>query len=304
LTSLSNDRAGREFFKEIVVVDNSPDQELKFDQAMWPFEVRFIENRQNVGFARACNQGAEGAACEYLLFLNPDTEVFEGAISQAVEFMDSAAAAEMRIGICGVQTIGDDGTTIPSCARFPSPRRIANISTGLARLLPQKFPSLLMTDWPHNSSAVVDQVAGAFFLVRTHLFRTLGGFDEDFFVYFEEVDFCYRAYQRGWRTYFLHGPNIYHKGGGASSNALPERLFYSLRSRLLYFAKHYPPQSLAVVALLTIIVEPLIRIASAAMPGSSVRIPTIASAMRQLLEWIVRGGGFAQIVGLNRARKA
>jgi len=109
----------------------------------------------------------------------------------------------------------------------------------------------------------VDQIIGAFFLVRRSLFDALGGFDPRFFVYFEEVDFSLRALQAGFRSYYLASSTAYHKGGGSSHQAKAARLFYSLRSRLLYGFKHFSFLDAFALALLTLTVEMAARLLAA-----------------------------------------
>ncbi len=112
-------------------------------------------------------------------------------------------------------------------------------------------------------SREVDQIIGAFFLVRRTLFEALSGFDPRFFVYFEEVDFSLRARQAGFRSYYLAGTTVYHKGGGSSQQAKAARLFYSLRSRLLYGFKHYSFLDAFTLALLTLTIEMVARLLAA-----------------------------------------
>jgi GT2 family glycosyltransferase len=117
-----------------------------------------------------------------------------------------------------------------------------------------------MIEWDHKSDSIVDQVIGAFFLVRKELFDKLDGFDERFFVYFEEVDFSLRAYNAGWKSAFLSKSKVYHKGGGTSEKIKARRLFYSLRSRILYGYKHFNLLSATSLMLLTLFVEPWARL--------------------------------------------
>ena len=110
---------------------------------------------------------------------------------------------------------------------------------GLDRLWPHRFPSHFMTDWDYRENREVDQVSGAFFLVRRKVFEELNGFDERFFMYFEDLDFAYRAKQAGWRSFYLADAQAVHFGGGASYQVKGKRLYYVLNSRALYVAKHF-----------------------------------------------------------------
>jgi GT2 family glycosyltransferase len=129
-----------------------------------------------------------------------------------------------------------------------------------------------MREWDHASDREVDQVMGAFFMTRSVLFSALGGFDERFFVYFEEVDFSYRAHLAGWRSMYLSDVRAYHKGGGTSEMAKANRLFYSLRSRILYSYKHFTWSSATAVLIVTAVIEPAARIVMAGVRMSLAEI--------------------------------
>jgi len=121
-----------------------------------------------------------------------------------------------------------------------------------------------MVEWNHRQSREVDQVMGAFFLVRRSVFEALGGFDERFFVYFEEVDLSLRARALGCRTFYLSTVQAYHHGSGRVRKRMQAtRLFYSLRSRILYAYKHFNPGTATLVTLGTLFVEPVSRLAVA-----------------------------------------
>lgn len=242
----------------VVIVDNaSTDDSLDRVGRLLdlPFKPRIIRNLENCGFGKACNLGAHQANSEYLLFLNPDAALYADTLTKALAFMQDQANAQF--GICGVQLLDDAGDISRSCSRLPSlPSFVAN-AVGLDRF----FPRLghFMNEWDHSQNREVGQVIGAFFLVRRTLFDTLQGFDERFFVYFEEVDFSYRAHQAGWRSVYLADAQAFHAGGGTSNQVKARRLFYFLRSRLLYSFKHLSWISAFVVLLVTLSVEPILR---------------------------------------------
>jgi GT2 family glycosyltransferase len=155
--------------------------------------------------------------------------------------------------------VDDHDRVLASCARFPSVTNFLAAMVGLDKLLPRVFPPHLMSDWSHTATADVAQVIGAFFLVRTSLFRSLAGFDERFFLYFEEVDFSLRANRAGWTSRYLIGARAFHRGEGTTYQIRSERLFYSLRSRLLYCFKHFPAVWAVAVLGATLFLEPLAR---------------------------------------------
>lgn len=247
----------------VTVVDNaSTDGSVKHLNALAAAgRIALVRLPENAGFARACNIGATHSCAEFILFLNPDARIHEATIVRAVEFMRSQAG--LSYGICGVRLEGDRGITQRHCARFPTLRTFVGKVLGLNHLFPRLFPPHFMVEFDHESSREVDQVIGAFFFVRRSVFEALGGFDEQFFVYFEELDFSLRARKAGWRTWYLAEAHAYHKGGGSSDQVKAKRLFYSLRSRLLYGFKHFGAIEAWALVLLTSLLEPLVRLAQA-----------------------------------------
>ena len=239
---------------QIIVVDNG-----SIDGSEASVEglsnVTLIGNCANLGFGKACNLGAKQAKGEYLLFLNPDAALYADTLPKALAFMQDPVNS--GVGICGVQLLDETSHLSRSCARFPSPLGFALQSVGVGKL----FPGVghVMAEWDHSVTRAVDQVIGAFFLVRRELFEALSGFDEQFFVYFEEVDFSYRASQAGWKSVYLAEAQAFHAGGGTSKHIKARRLFYSLRSRLLYAFKHFYWVGALVVLLTTLLIEPVSR---------------------------------------------
>ncbi|WP_454021127.1 glycosyltransferase family 2 protein [Azospirillum sp. Marseille-Q6669] len=220
-----------------------------------------LRNPENRGFAAACNQGAAGSHADWLLFLNPDTRLSDRSLAPALAFL--AEPAQARTGILGIRLVDEAGRTQRSCARAPTPGRILAQAMGLDRLAPSLFPPHFMTEWDHLDSRPVDQVMGAFLLIRRSLFEGLGGFDERFFVYFDDVDLCLRARRAGWEVVHFAGAEAYHRGGGTTEQVRDRRLFYALRSRMQFAAKHFSAPAAALVAAATLMVEPLTRLAHA-----------------------------------------
>ena len=176
------------------------------------------------------------------------------------------------IGIIGVQLLDNSGNVARTCSRFPTLVTFFSQILGLNHIFPGYFPSHFMKEWDHRESREVDQVMGAFFLIRRSLFQRLGGFDERFFVYFEDLDLSYRAWKSGWKSFYLADAQAYHKGGGTTRQIKDRRLFYSLRSRILYSYKHFGWWSATAVTLMTLIVEPFTRLAWATVRCSGTEI--------------------------------
>ena len=256
---------GGDVVKRVTVVDNgSTDQSLEIDGHGLPLEI--VRTGENLGFAKACNLGAARSQAEYILFLNPDARLTEGVLTRVLNFMESEDAA--ATGICGVRLLDEFGETHRHCARFPIWRTYLGKALGLDGRIPALFPGHFMVEFDHESNRAVDQVIGAFFFVRRALFDKLGGFDERFFVYFEEVDLSLRAKQAGWTTWYLADAAAFHKSGGSSEQVKATRLFYSVRSRMLYALKHFSIAEAAVVIAVSVLLEPISRVALAVLHRS------------------------------------
>lgn len=246
---------------QVVVVDNASTDGSADGLVADGVPLTVLRNTANRGFAAACNQGAAGARGDWLLFLNPDTRLSAASLAPALAFLADPARA--RVGILGVRLVDEAGRTQRSCARAPTPGRILAQAVGLDRLWPGVFPPHFMTGWDHADTRPVDQVMGAFLLIRRGLFEELGGFDERFFVYFDDVDLCLRARRAGWEVVHFAGAEAFHKGCGTTDQVRDLRLFYALRSRILFAAKHFPPAAATLVTAATLTVEPLTRLAHA-----------------------------------------
>lgn len=286
LTSIARSDVDAVTVAGVTVVDNasSDDSAKHLDDIPPPLAV--IRNRTNVGFAAACNQGAAGSSADYLLFLNPDTRLFPETLAVVTRFMESEQAA--AIGICGVQVVDGDGSSRFSCARFPSLRVLFGRITGLHAVLPRLFPSYHLAADQLQRSQVVDQVIGAFYLVRRELFTRLGGFDERYFLYFEEVDFALRARSQGAHSYFLREASVLHVGNVSSNQVRDARLYHSLRSRLLFGYRHWPRWQANLLVVLTITLEPAARLTKAALRRSTPELSATTAAYRRLFGDLAR----------------
>lgn len=156
------------------------------------------------------------------------------------------------------------------------------MSLGFDKLLPNIFPAHFMTEWDHLDSRVVDQVMGSFLLIRKDLFKRLNGFDERFFVYYEDADLSLRAKQNGYLSYYLSAASVYHKGGGVSEKVKAQRLFYNLRSKILYSRKHFNFLSACFVSFVILFCEPVTRVINAIFGGSIDSIKEILSGYKKL----------------------
>ena len=222
----------------VVVLDNaSDDGSADAVAAAFP-QVELIRSPDNLGFARANNVIAETAATEWLLLLNSDTEVLPGAIDDLLAF----ARANPAHGIYGGRTLFPDGSlNRGSCYDRLTPWSAFCHATGLVAAFRDSalFDTENIGGWARDSVREVDIVSGCFFLIRTALWRELGGFDPRFFMYGEEVDLCHRARARGWRPVVTPAATIVHLGGASRSSPASKRIQVA-RSRASVVALHWP----------------------------------------------------------------
>lgn len=245
----------------VVIVDNaSTDDSLKLVEKLQnlPFQIQIIHNSENKGFGAACNQGATLVKSEFILFLNPDTRLFENSLPVPIAFIQDKKNQD--VGVVGIQLVDEHNKITRSCARFPTLGLFVAQILGINRLPRLQHLNIQMTDWTHDKTATVDHVIGAFYLMKRSLFDALEGFDEHFFVYFEDLDLSLRAYQAGYRNVYLTEAIAFHAGGGTSRQIKARRLFYSLRSRLFYGIKHFSSWQVWILMVITMSIEPVSRI--------------------------------------------
>ena len=239
----------------VSIIDNkSTDGSININSSHKQIEILY--NTRNQGFSSACNQGATRGTAKYILFLNPDALTTQETVYKAVNYLHQHPA----ITILGVKHLNENGKVQKSCSRISKPRTIFNDILGLSKIAPNIFlPSTTMADWDHMSSRYVDQVMGAFFLIRRIDFEYLKGFDERFFVYFEDMDLSLRVLRQGGKIYYKADLEITHTGMGTTHNITQKRLEYSIRSRLLFIKKHYSYFNYVWIKFFTFTFEPITR---------------------------------------------
>lgn len=226
---------------EVIAVDNgSQDSTLGILKAFGA-NIQVIANMQNMGFARAVNQGLKQASGDYILLLNPDTVMTPGALETMTGFL----AENPDIWALGPQLLNPDGSVQPSCRQFPDPMIIFYEFTGLSRLFPKSktFGRWRMGYFDHLTPALVDQPMGACLMVRKKVLEEVGLLDEENFpMFFNEVDWCLRISRTGGKLYFLPQAKVYHHHGVSTSRAKKAMIISSHQSLARYFSKHYPNQ--------------------------------------------------------------
>lgn len=260
---------------EIIVVDNnSGDDSIDFVRQRFP-QVTFIENTDNVGFARANNQAIMRAAGLFTLILNPDTIISRPCIEQCIEWM----RGHERCGAIGVRMVDGNGVFLPESKRaFPTPWVSFCKIFGLSALFPRsrwfaRYHLRYLDDrQPHR----IDILAGAFMLCRTTLLQQVGGFDEDFFMYGEDIDLSYRMVLAGYENWFLPVEIIHYKGESTKKDSMRYvRVFYE--AMLIFYRKHYPRMG--------VVFYPIVKL--------GVLVRASMAALKRLLKWPKRRAGGA-----------
>jgi len=217
--------------QEVIVVDNgSHDGSGSEMKKAFPW-AHLIQNEKNLGFAGAVNQGLQKASGRYVLLLNPDTRVKNGAIERLISFMD----AHSNAGISGAQLLNSNGSRQNSIANFPSLATELLNKSLLRWLSPERFPG---KERIYSEPAEVDSVIGACMMVRRDAWGQVGLLDEDYFLFLEETDWCYRMKRAGWKIYHVPDAEVYHfQGKSAEKEKKRARVEY-FRSRYRFFKKN------------------------------------------------------------------
>lgn len=206
---------------EVIVVDNaSLDNSYAMMRSRFPW-IKAIANQQNLGFAKANNQALEVAQRNYIYFLNPDTELKDGALDAVVEFMES----NPEVGIAGTRIVNPDGSPQSSFERhYPGERHARGELTGL--------------------KGDIAWVLGASMIARRTALRDVRGFDERFFIYGEDLDLCLSVRKSGWIIGFIPEAVVVHWGGASERNSLPAEVWKKkVNAEFLFYEKHYSRQA-------------------------------------------------------------
>ncbi len=222
---------------EILVVDNaSEDDSVAMVRQEFP-EVRVIVNERNLGFGAGNNRAIPHTGGRYVMFLNSDTVITDGALDTLIAYADGRPDA----GVFGPKLLHADGSLQYSCRSFPNLGTGFFRNTPLGRLFPRnRFNTdYLLSDWDHSTPRDVDWVSGSAFMIRRDILLELGGFDESFFMYCEDVDLCYRVHEMGYKVAYYPEAVIYHIIG-RSSDLVPTRMTFEFhRSMYRFYCKHY-----------------------------------------------------------------
>lgn len=221
---------------EIVVVDNaSRDGSAEMLRGEYP-GVKLIANPDNRGFPAANNQGLSASIGRFAMTLNPDTEIVGDALSRMIDFLDGRP----DVGALGPQLLNPDGSIQSSRRRFPTLVTALFESTWLQSIAPRGvLGRYYVEDVSPLSVQDVDWVTGACILVRRQVLKTVGGFDESFFMYSEELDWCKRIQLAGWTVAYLPDAKVIHHGGKSSDQAAAARHIHFQTSKIRYLRKYH-----------------------------------------------------------------
>lgn len=235
---------------EIFVVDNaSSDGSPEMVEKEFP-RVKLIKNKQNLGFAKANNQAIKLSDGRYILLLNSDTIVLDGALDKMVEFMEDHPDA----GAAGCKLLNPDGSLQKSISNFPSLITAFWTNSLLRRFFPKaRIEDIISSPKSYLTIGEVDSVIGAFLILRSTVVRLTGSLDEGFFMYREETDLCYRIRKAGWKVYFYPLAEIIHLGGASTETVKRESFIRMRRSSYRFYRKRYGFAGLILVRLFSAI---------------------------------------------------
>lgn len=220
---------------EVIVVDNdSPDHSADMVEAEFGREVKLIRNKNN-GFSAGNNVGLKHARGRYILFLNPDTEVDTNVFQECVALMDE----RKDIGMLGCKLIKGDGKPDHAAKRtFPNPWNSFLYFLHLSRFLP-KSQLYDAGNFSADEEGETDSLSGAFMMTRSEVVDKVGGWDEDFFMYGEDIEYCYRVKQAGWKVYYYPKVVTIHYKGQSSKRVSNFSLYHFHKAMWIFYKKHY-----------------------------------------------------------------
>lgn len=248
---------------EVIVVDSaSTDHTTTLIGQRFP-QVTFLAQPENIGYTRANNIGLAQASGRHLLLLNPDTEIIGGALVRMVVYLD----AHPDVGIVGPYTRNTDGSYQSSRRRFPTLATAFFESTWLQPYAPKSLlDRFYVNDAPPDQTLEVDWVQGSALMARRAVYDQLGGLDEGYVMYSEELDWCKRAKNAGWHVVFLAEAQITHHGGKSSDQVVARRQILFQQSKLRYFRKYHGVFA-AQILRLYLLVSYLIQLAIESLKG-------------------------------------
>ena len=225
------------FSSELIVVDNASSDGTAAELRKRYPDVKLIEGKGNVGFAKGNNIGIAASSGRYVCLVNPDVEFLEDCLSKLCRYMD----ANDKVGICGPKILNKDGSVQYSCREYPTLWNNLCFALGLHRVFPRSalFSNELMSYFDHNELREVEALSGCFMVVRREAMKEVGLMDDAFFMYSEDVDWCKRFHNEGWKVVFNPEAKAIHYGGGSMENTSLWSTVQQERALMQYWSKHH-----------------------------------------------------------------
>ena len=270
---------------KVVVIDNDS-KDGSADFLKQQDKIILISNQENLGFGKACNQGAALISADYVLFLNPDTIISSDAMLALVGRL--SAADNKKIAVCGLKQVDQNNNVSRHCCDFPNLTNFLSRSVGITSI----FPRLghVLGNWDHLNSREVNHVIGSCYAIRRDVFEGLNGFDERFFLYYEDLDLSKRVAMAGWSIHYHADHHLQHFCGGSSKKVPVVRLFRSLQSKIIYADKHLGATQAYLLLTVNVLFELPIRCLLCILSLSPSNLKSTIFAFTLLLNWFIRVG--------------
>jgi GT2 family glycosyltransferase len=236
---------------ETIVVDNaSTDGSAESVRQSFP-QVRLIANKDNAGYAKGNNQGIQQSTGRFVLLLNPDVVLPPNGLTDSVRILEQ----HPKVAALGVKLVNPDGAVQRSVRGFPTPAAVFFEASGLSRIFPKSrtFSAYRMDWFKYDRETEVDQPMGTFLLIPRRALNDVGLLDERFPIFFNEVDWCFRAKRKGWRILFTPAVEVVHYGGGSTKQVSVKMAWESRNGLLAFYRKHYRSPLFAPVYWLAVI---------------------------------------------------
>ncbi|MGA2675609.1 MAG: glycosyltransferase family 2 protein [Methanobacterium sp.] len=244
------------FNYELIIVDNaSGDNSLeslkkdyykKIDTGL----IKFISNNENKGFAYANNLALKQTNSKYILLLNSDTKIINDCLEKCLKFMDT----DKNIGALGCKVMLSNGSLDKACRRsYPNVKVSFYRMTGLSHIFPKskRFNKYNLTYLDENGIYDVDCLSGAFMLLRSEVLSQVGFLDENFFMYGEDIDYCYRIKKNGWKVNYYGEAKVIHYKGASSKKQESKLLYEFYKSMHIFYNKHYEKEYPWIITIIT-----------------------------------------------------
>lgn len=278
-------------FEVIVVDNNSSDGSAEMIKGKFP-SVILIENKENLGFGAANNQGIRISKGEYVLILNPDTIIFPNALKSLIAFLDQ----NPKIGAVCPKILNSDNTVQLSCIRkLPTLLSEFFELTYLNRRFPKNriIGDHYMSYCDYNLEREVELLSGCCIMIRKIALEKIGLFDENFFIYGEDMDLCHRIKKAGWKLWYLPPAQIMHFGGESTKQVSDKRIFYSQEAKYAFFKKHFGTGKAflyCLVAFFAVICVYLgyVFLYPLSSKQNKIKLKNLLSQNHRILKWVLR----------------